>query len=372
MADGDKGIQLAEIARHFDVRGTFASGEPYGSGHINDTYAAWYDQGGTAVRYIHQRINSGIFKDPVTLMENIKRVTEHTRNKLLAGGAGEITRKTLTLIPTPEGEVFYVDDEGNFWRTYIFIEKARTYDQLESPPQAFEAAKSFGAFQAMLADLPAPRLSETIPDFHNTPKRFEALMGAIERDSPKRADGARQEIEFALERKERISTIVDRLQSGDLPERITHNDTKLNNVMIDDATGEGICVIDLDTVMPGCALYDFGDMVRSATNSSMEDEPDVSKVCMRMDVFEALVKGYLESAGTFLTASEKELLVFSGRLITFEIGLRFLSDYLEGDVYFKTHREGQNLDRCRVQFALLASMEAQEEQMEAVVDQCRQ
>jgi len=365
MSETPSKVDLAEVARHFDMRGAFVCGEPYGSGHINDTYAAWYDQGGTAVRYIHQRINTAIFKDPVSLMDNVRRVTEHVRAKLAASGASDLTRRTLTLVPAREGGMFHRDTQGGVWRTYVFIEKAQTYDRMENERQAFEAARSFGAFQAMLADLPAPRLHETIPDFHNTPRRFAALMKAVERDPLNRAAAVRREIGFAAQREDKISLIEDRLAAGDLPERITHNDTKLNNVMLDDATGEGVCVIDLDTVMPGCSLYDFGDMVRSATNAAMEDEPDVSKVSMRMSVFEALVKGYLESAGAFLTAGERELLVFSARLITFEIGIRFLTDYLEGDVYFKTRRSGHNRDRCRVQFALLASMEAQEDAMES-------
>jgi len=367
MADCGDGSDLEGVAGHFALRGKFLSAAPYGSGHINDTYAGCYDRDGAPVRYIHQRINHSIFKDPVRLMENISRVTRHVRATLAASGADQIGRRTLTLVPTLDGASYHVDGEQNFWRTYEFIEEARTFDQLESEDLAFAAAKAFGAFQCMLADFPEPRLNETIPGFHDTPRRYSALMNAVERDPVNRAADVEREIAFASEREACTSKVVDLLDSGVLPERITHNDTKLNNVMIDDESGEGICVIDLDTVMPGCALYDFGDMVRSATNSSREDERDVSRVKMRMNVFKALAAGYLASAGEFLTPPELDLLVFSGRLITFEIGLRFLTDYLGGDTYFKTSRPGQNLDRCRVQFELLLSMESQADEMEQVV-----
>ena len=360
-------LDLAEIAAHFDVRGTFVSGAPYGSGHINDTYAAVYDQGGTPIRYIHQRINHNVFKEPGRLMENVARVTRHVRQKLVEAHADQVTRRALSLIPARDGNSHYVDAEGNTWRTYIFVEKARTYDRIENEGQAFEAAKAFGRFQSLLADISAPRLHETIADFHDTPKRFGALMAEVERDVSNRAAEVKDEIAFAIRRQPLASRIVNGLKDGSLPERVTHNDTKLNNVMIDDATGEGICVIDLDTVMPGCALYDFGDMVRSATNSAMEDEQDLGKVRMMPSIFEALARGYLETAGAFLTLAERECLVPAGPLITLETGVRFLTDYLAGDVYFKTSRVGQNLDRCRVQFQLVESMETQAEEMDRVV-----
>jgi aminoglycoside phosphotransferase (APT) family kinase protein len=253
----------------------------------------------------------------------------------------------------------HIDADGNFWRAYHFIENARTYDSVQSPAQAFQAAKAFGEFQRMLADLPAPRLHDTIPDFHHTPKRFAALERAIAADVAGRAILAKPEIDFALARKSICGVLLD----AGLPERVTHNDTKINNVMLDDDTGEGICVIDLDTVMPGLVLYDFGDMVRTATSPGPEDERDLSKVNLQFPLFEALARGYLTSAAGFLTKEEKKHLAFSGKLITFEIGLRFLTDYLSGDTYFKVHREGHNLDRCRTQFKMVASIEQQEEQM---------
>ena len=248
------------IARQFQIYGEFISAGPYGSGHINDTYSAAFNQGGTAVRYIVQRINHNVFKTPAALMENVQRVTTHITSK--AADQPDFTRFGLTLIPARDGRAWHRDPEGNYWRTYIFIENARTYDAVESPQQAFQAAKAFGRFQKLLSDLPAPRLHDTIPNFHHTPSRFAKLEAAIAADSANRAQLARPEIEFALQRK----PITGILLAAGLPERVTHNDTKLNNVMLDDTTGEGICVIDLDTVMPGLAPYDFGDIVRTSTS----------------------------------------------------------------------------------------------------------
>lgn len=353
---------IRSVSSHFEIWGQFLSAEAYGTGHINDTYCACYDQGGSRVRYIHQRINHNVFRNPVALMENIRRVTEHLRCKL--ADEADISRRTLTLVATRDGQPFYRDPDGNYWRTYIFIEKARTYDAVESPQQAFEAARAFGRFQGMLADLPGPRLHETIPDFHHAPKRFVALERAIKADVCNRARGASLEIEFALQRKVMTNMLIE----AQLPERITHNDTKFNNVMLDDASGEGICVIDLDTTMPGLALSDFGDQVRTTTSPAKEDERDLSKVVMQLPMFEALVRGYLSAARELLTPAEKQLLVFSGKLITFEVGIRFLTDYLSGDTYFKIHRDGHNLDRCRTQFKLVESISQQEQEMNRIVE----
>ena len=240
--------------------------------------------------------------------------------------------------------------------------------RLTAPWQAAEAARAFGEFQRLLLDLPGARLRETIPGFHDTRRRFEDFRRAITNDSRRRAAEARSEIAFALTREALAGVLLDLHARGEIPERITHNDTKLNNVMLDDATHEAVCVIDLDTVMPGLALYDFGDMVRSATNAAAEDERDLAKVAMRMPIYEALVSGYLAAAGGFLNAAERAHLAFAGKLVTFEIGLRFLTDFLEGDVYFKTHRPGHNLDRARNQFALVRSIEAQESAMQAAAE----
>ena len=350
------------VARQFQILGDLVSAAPYGTGHINDTYCVTYNQGGAAMRYIVQRINHAVFKNPAALMENIRRVTEHIGARF--AGEPERTRRVLTLVPARDGQAYYRDGEGNHWRVYIFIEKARSFDAVESASQAFQAAKAFGHFQKLLADLPAPRLHDTIPDFHHTPKRFAALEKAIQADAANRAKLAKPEIEFALKHKAMASVLIN----ARLPERVTHNDTKLNNVMLDHATSEGICVIDLDTVMPGLALYDFGDMVRTTTSPAKEDERDLSKVTMQLPMFEALARGYLSSAAEFLTPAEKNLLAFSGKLITFEIGLRFLTDFLAGDTYFKVHRENHNLDRCRTQFKLVESIAHQEERMNQLVE----
>jgi len=354
---------VGAVVRQFEILGEFHCAEPYGSGHINDTYCAVFHQAGVPVRYILQRINHNIFKNPVALMENVQRVTSHLAAKM--AGVPDATRRALTLIPARDGRGWHVDADGNHWRAYLFIEKARTYDAVESTDQAFKAAQAFGQFQKMLADLPAPRLHDTIPDFHHTPKRFATLEKAIEADVAGRAILVRAEIEFALAHKSITSVLLD----ANLPERVTHNDTKFNNVMLDDATGEGICVIDLDTVMPGLALYDFGDMVRTTTSPAKEDERDLSKVQMQFPMFESLVRGYLSTAGGFLTKTEKQFLAFSGKLITFEIGIRFLTDFLAGDVYFKVHRDGHNLDRCRTQFKLVESIEQQEARMNKLVEE---
>ena len=350
------------IARRFQICGEFLSAEPYGSGHINDTYCVAFDQAGTKTRYILQRINHNIFKRPDLLMENIQRVTAHLAVKV--AGQPDVSRRVLTLIPTREGICYHQDAQGNYWRAYLFIEKARSYDAVENPRQAFEAAKAYGHFQKLLADLPAPRLHDTIPDFHHTPKRFAALTKAIEGDLFNRAAEAKKEIDFALQH----APMTDALIRAGLPERVTHNDTKFNNVMLDDETGEGICVVDLDTLMPGLALYDFGDMVRTTTSPTKEDERDLTRIEMQFPMFEALARGYLTEAGGFLTSAEKKMLALSGKLITFEIGIRFLTDFLGGDTYFKVHRNGHNLDRCRTQFKLVESIERQEDRMNELVE----
>jgi len=358
---------MRKVGADFEIPGEFVSAVPYGSGHINDTYAATYTGPGGTRRYIQQRINHVIFKNPVSLMENIARVTDHQRRKMAAAGVADLDRRALATIRSREGRAWHQDEEGNTWRTYIFIEGATAHDSIQSPVQAFQAARAFGQFQATLTDLGGGRLHDTIPDFHHTPKRLDALISAIGLDSRNRAAEAAAEIEFILARAPLTSVLLDKQAAGLIPERITHNDTKLNNVLLDNTTSEGICVIDLDTVMPGLLLYDFGDMVRTATSPRPEDERDLSPIHMRMPMFEALVDGYLTSANHFLTPTEKECLAFSGRLITLEIGMRFLTDFLMGDTYFKIKRPDHNLDRCRTQLKLVASIEEQEEKMNGIV-----
>lgn len=360
------------VFQNFQIHGSFLESRPHGNGHINETFVAAFSQSGTRVRYIFQRINHRIFKDPEALMDNILRVTGEIRRQLAKAGVLDVSRRVLEVIPASDGKPFYKDGGGGYWRCYPFIEGARTYDIIENTRQAYEAARSFGEFQNLVAGLEGPRLHETIPNFHDTRARFERLKKVAADDPQGRLASAMPEWEFILER-ERVTDVLLNLQAeGRIPERVTHNDTKLNNVMIDDAMETGICVIDLDTVMPGLALYDFGDMVRTATSPAAEDETDLSKVRMQMPMFEALVRGYLEAAGSFLNDAEKAHLAFSGKLIALEIGIRFLTDHLEGDVYFKTRRAGHNLDRCRTQLALVKSIEEQEAAMNAFVREAAQ
>jgi Ser/Thr protein kinase RdoA (MazF antagonist) len=361
------GHDALAIAGEFALAGEIVSASPYGSGHINDTYKVDVKPTSGPSRFVLQRINHNVFRRPDELMENVERVCVHAYSKLKEAGEPNADRRTLRLIPTLEGKAWHIDAAGNRWRCYHFIEGATGHDVVRSPEQAYAAAKSFGAFQSLLADLPGGRLHETIPDFHHTPSRFARFQQALAKDSQGRAAASVPEIAFALARAHEVSIVVDALRDGTLPERVTHNDTKLNNVLLDDITQEGVCVIDLDTVMPGSVLYDFGDLVRTSTSPAAEDETDLAKVRMQFPMFEALIKGYLESAGGFLTPKEKELLPFAGKLITFEIGLRFLTDWLEGDTYFKIKRPTHNLERARTQFKLVESIEAQLPAMQALV-----
>lgn len=362
---------LIEIAKQFKFEGDFLEASPCGFGHINDTFAARFRKAnGVVHRYILQRINHNVFKNPEGLMQNVERVTTHLWKKIIAAG-GDPERETLNLIPTVDGKTFDRTHDGNYWRAYIFIEGAQTYEVVESLDHVYNVAKAFGKFQRLLSDLPAGQLYETIPDFHHTGKRYEAFVEALERDVKNRAQSVRTEIEFVEKRAADTSVLVDLLEQGELPERVTHNDTKFNNVMIDDKTGEGVCVIDLDTVMPGLSLYDFGDSVRSGANPVAEDERDLSKVSIDLGIFDRFVHGYLDTARDFLTPIEVDYLPFSAKLMTFECGMRFLTDYLDGDVYFKVHREDHNLDRCRTQFKMVRDMEERFDQMVRIVGKYR-
>jgi Ser/Thr protein kinase RdoA (MazF antagonist) len=357
---------LRAISALFDMRADFVDARPFGSGHINDTYCVTYDQAGSRIRYIHQRINHHVFKNPVAVMENVARVTQHALATLLAEGNPQAYRRTLTCVPARDGKPYAFDAEGNLWRTYPFIEGAKGYDEIESNEQAYQAASAFGAFQKLTADLGGGRLHETIPNFHHTPMRLAALEAAFLRDSAGRAAAVAKEIEFARARAADCARITDLIAAGEIPERVTHNDTKLNNVLLDEISAQGVCVIDLDTTMPGSALYDFGDMVRTAAATSREDDPDPRHSGVRLDRFEALVRGYLSTA-TFLNPTERANLAFSGRLLTLECGIRFLTDYLDGDVYFKIKRPDHNLDRCRNQFAFVRALEENMAKMEEIV-----
>src|SRR5437016_4829883 len=360
--------QLQEISKKFQIYGEILHAETLKIGHINETYTATYDQGGTRVRYIHQKINQSVFKNPAAVMKNVMRVTTHIRKKQEARNLRDVTRRSLIVIPTRDGKSFYENGDSEVWRTFVFVEGVETYEAVQSPAQAFQAGRAFGEFQSLLVDLPGERLIETIPDFHNTRKRFSAFQQAVQKDRYSRAKGAKPEIDFALAHEKVVDVILQGMTKGRIPERVTHNDTKFNNVMLDVLTGEAMCIVDLDTVMPGCALYDFGDIVRTTTSPTLEDELDLSKVKMQMPMFKKLAEGYLSTAGQFLTRAENSFIAFSGKLITFEIGIRFLTDFLSGDTYFRIHRPAHNLDRCRTQFKLVNSIERQEETMQKYVD----
>lgn len=354
---------LAHIASKFALEAPFASGSPHENGLINDSFIVECQGVGEPCHYVLQRINHHVFQTVPALMENVQRVTDH-----LSKSSSSPNRRPLLLIRTQGDQAYHVDDHGCHWRCYDFIEGAVSYDVIPSLTVARSAAYAFGEFQAQLADLSEPRLNETIPDFHNTRQRFANLGSAIDTDSASRVKTVGPEIEFALARESLASSLLNLHEAGEIPERITHNDTKISNVLIDETNGEGVCVIDFDTVMPGLGLYDFGDMVRSATNPCLEDESDLSKVSVQLPIFKELVAGYHGSARSILNATEIDNLTVAGRLITYEIGLRFLTDHLEGDIYFRTDRPNQNLDRARGQFMLLQSMEEADTEMRHIVD----
>jgi aminoglycoside phosphotransferase (APT) family kinase protein len=358
---------LRSIFNRFDTRSDFRSAEPFGTGHINDTFKVVASHGGPTVFFTLQHINTRVFRDPAALMSNITGITRHARRRLERECAEDPSRRAIQLVPTCEGGCYHTDESGLCWRMYVYVDGVHTVDRVNRPSDAYEAARAFARFQRLLADLPGARLNETIPGFHDTRRRVAALKQAVREDTHGRAREVRAEIDFALAHEGWAGVLLDLCARKEIPERVTHNDTKINNVLIDLATGEGICVIDLDTCMPGLALYDFGDMVRAATNSAAEDERDSAVVHSRREIFEALARGYVEAAD-FLVPAERAHLAFSGKLMTFECGVRFLTDYLQGDVYFRIHRPDQNLSRCRNQFALARSIEKQEGDFQRFVD----
>lgn len=353
-----KTYDLKEILTHFNFDVQTA---PYGNGLINETYIVESDPS-----YILQRINTNIFKDPESLMENILNVTEFLRKKIIAEG-GDPDRETLTLIKTTDGKSYYKADEEAYFRVYKFIDNSYTCDYPEKLEYLRNGAKAFGKFQRMLDDFPAEILTETIPDFHDTRKRFEALKQAISNNIAGRLDSVKEEVEFALSREWMTGIVLDAMDKGEIPLRVTHNDTKFNNVLLEADTKEGLCVIDLDTVMPGSLLYDYGDALRFAGSSGAEDETDLEKIWFNLDAYKAFTEGYLSELKSCLTDKEKELLPFSVRLLTYECGIRFLTDYLNGDTYFKIKREHHNIDRARTQFKLVADMEKKENDMKKIV-----
>ena len=364
------GVDLKRVSENFALAGSFQSAVPHGTGHINDTYLVATEQAGRQTRAILQRINRRVFPRPVAIMENIQRVLEHVGKKMQSMEPQEASRRILRLIPARDGKSYWEDEAGEVWRAYRFIEGARGFDVAESPRQVYEAARTFGLFQQRLMDLPPPSLHETIPHFHDTPERFRALERALALDSQNRAAGARAEIEFSLARAPLAAALARLQERGALTARPVHNDTKLNNVLLDAKTGEGLCVIDLDTIMPGLGVWDFGDLVRSASNRAAEDERDLRQVEIDLALFESIARGWLEALASALPVAERAALLTGAQVITLECGVRFLTDYLEGDIYFKTHRPGHNLERCRVQLALLRSMEEKGEALARILRRC--
>ena len=338
----------------------------YGSGHINDTYRLTYETPQGTKRYILQRMSKSIFKKPVELMENVSGVTAWLRKKIIENG-GDPERETLTLVKSNDGLPYFVDSTGEYWRVYLFIEGATCSDAVKDDNDFYQSAVAFGHFQRLLADYPAETLHETIKDFHNTPDRLEKFKKAVAEDICGRAASVQKEIDFILEREELTHALYDLQLDGRLPLRVTHNDTKLNNIMIDDETGKAICVIDLDTVMPGLTANDFGDSIRFGASTALEDEQDLSKVSCDLHLFDVYARGFIEGCGGALTDLEIDMLPMGAILMTFENGIRFLTDHLEGDHYYHIHREGHNLDRCRTQLTLVKDMQEKLPQMNAII-----
>ncbi len=360
-------MEFSDILFNFAIDGEFVSCEPYGSGLINRTYVAVYNEGGRRVRYIVQRINTNLFKNVDGLMNNIKLVTEFNRAEIMKRG-GDPDRESLTLVPTKNGGTYFRTEEGDCYRVYVFIENAKGYDVVEKPEHFYESAVAFGKFAMLLDRFDSSKLFEVLPDFHNTVKRFDNFKKSLEADKFNRAKDVKKEIEFALNREKITHTIVDLLASGKMPSRVTHNDTKLNNVLIDTRTDKAVSVIDLDTMMPGSICYDFGDSIRFGCNPCLEDTPETEKVIFNMPLFETYTKGYLSVFGDTITDIERKNLPMGAILMTYECGIRFLTDYLDGDVYFRKTREGQNIDRTRTQFKLVSDMEKRYDEMLSAVE----
>lgn len=355
---------MENIISEFQIKGAPVQYSRFGCGHINETYLVACDSGLT---YILQRINKSIFTQPEQLMENITAVTEH-----LAKNAAEpdAKRKSMHLVKTCDGRSFYVDEKGEYWRMYDFVYSTVCLQKAESKEDFYYSGLAFGRFQEDLSDFPAKMLHEPIADFHNTPVRYQQLHSAIEKNFDGRLALCEKEVEFALSKEREAGAIVEKLKTGELPLRVTHNDTKLNNILFDYETRKPLCIIDLDTVMPGSLLYDFGDSIRFGASSAPEDEKDLNKVYCDMELFRAFTEGFLQGCSKNISPAEVQMLPMGAKLMTLECGIRFLADYLNGDTYFRTHYPEQNLDRCRTQFKLVADMESKLEEMKEIVQSC--
>ncbi len=354
--------QLNNAISRFAIVGETFECLPYGNGHINDTYLLkTKNENGEVIDYILQAINSSVFKEPDKLMQNIEAVTEFLRKN------EQNSRRVLTLVKTKDNKAFYKDGEGAFWRVYDFVTDSLCLERPDSPDVFAECAYAFGKFKRNLSDFPAETLFEVIPDFHNTTKRYENFLKAVKVDKCGRAKDVAEEIKFINDRKDFYSVLYDNYKQGLLPLSVTHNDTKCNNVLLDNAAKTALCVIDLDTIMPGFSVNDFGDSIRFGANTAAEDEKDLSKVTLNMELFTAYAEGYLKGCDGKISNSEIMLLPEGAKMMTIECGMRFLTDYLEGDTYFKTAYETHNLDRCRTQLKLVSEMEKHFEEMKNTV-----
>ena len=360
--------KIKKVFYAFDCGGNILNIDQITAGLINATYLIETDNG---EKYILQKINTFVFKNPDKLMENVVGVTKHLSDRIKEYG-GDCKRETLNFLPCSNGKFYYLDEDGGAWRMYFYVDNAHTYNKSENQEAFRSAACAFGRFMKLLADYPADTLHETIERFHYTPSRYENFLRAVENDVKSRKELCWDEINFVLDRKADTHKLTDLIEAGKLPLRVTHNDTKLNNVLFDSATDKSICVIDLDTIMPGLSLYDFGDSIRFGANKANEDEADLSKVGIDLSLFEAYVDGYLSETAGILTDTEIENLAFGAKLMTFECGMRFLTDYLEGDVYFRTTYPEHNIVRARNQFRLVADMEEHMNEMNAIVMKCKQ
>ena len=356
-----------DVFAAFDFGAPVTGAERFGQGHINDTFVITTE---AQKRFILQRVSPVAFKNPGQLMENISGITEYLTGELEKTG-GDIERGTLHFLHTRDGQYYYLDRERGAWRSYPFVERTVCYETVETPELFAASGRAFGRFQRLLRDYPAQTLYETIPRFHDTEDRLAKLKAAVSADPLGRAAGCEAEIAFVLARQADCSVALQALREGRLPLRVTHNDTKLNNVLMDEETGEGVCIVDLDTVMPGLSINDFGDSIRFGANHCAEDERDLSKVNLDLNLFEIYTRAFLEGAGGTLTEEEIRYMPWGAKLMTLECGMRFLTDHLEGDVYFHINRENQNLDRCRTQFKLVADMEAHWSEMEKIVEKYR-
>ncbi len=357
------------IKERFALKGELVEASPYGFGHINSTFLLVVKDGEKQTRYILQRINNSIFKDVDGLMNNIKYVTEHIRKK--NEGCSDADRCTLTVIPTEDGALYYKTPDGDYMRLYLFVEDTVALQAVENPEQLKTLGAAFGNFQNQLADFDASKLVETIPNFHNTVDRYRLFEEAVSNDIAGRASSVKEEIEFVRARKADTELLLGLLNEGKLPLRVTHNDTKLNNILFDATDLRAVCVIDLDTVMPGLVHYDFGDSIRFGASTGAEDEKDLSKIEMSLELFERYTEGFMSTCGSKLNDCEIEYLPFSAKLLTFECGIRFLTDYLNGDTYFKIHYPEQNLDRTHTQLKLVYDMEGKMDEMKAIVEKYR-